>query len=400
MCLTMENTGETAGNLEFISWARGWSNPSSVRLPDGATFPEAIQVLADNLASAIGELLSAGGSRTADLTRVELCREALATALQGEAIACRDRFSTSSDLRDIALAIFHRQASLDATVPETIEFAERQVDFALDLRARHTIDPSDKPALDRAIEMVTAAQTSLLSRGSIPTNAAPGSRQRSAPFRATEALADLLGERFEDRSDPLDLDRAIEVATVAHNLASGDREATAAAENRLALLLRLRHYHRGDHADLDLAITHAEASVLGTDPTDPMYPVRLGNLGLRLATRFDLSGVAADLDRSIDLARAGLSIGGVSPHERRRLLGNLAIRLRTRHNQRADPADLDAAIEFEEEAMTLAPPGTTQPLWLLNNLGISLSTRYSNRGNPADLDRSISLAEEEVHSSR
>lgn len=167
-------------------------------------------------------------SRTADLTRVELCREALATALQGEAIACRDRFSTSSDLRDIALAILNRQASLDATVPETIEFAERQVDFALDLRARHTIDSSDKSALDRAIEMVTAAQTFLLSRGSIPTNAAPGSRQRSAAFRATEALADLLGERFEDRSDALDLDRAIEVATVAHNLASGDRQATAA----------------------------------------------------------------------------------------------------------------------------------------------------------------------------
>ena len=394
MCVTMENTGETAGNLEFIRWARGWSNPSSVRLPDGATFPEATQVLADNLASAIGELLSAGDFRTADLTRVELCREALATALQGEAIACRDRFSMSSDLRDIALTVFNRQASLDATVPETIEFAERQVDFALDLRARHTIDSSDKPALDRAIEMVTAAQTFLLSQDSIPTNAAPGSRQRSAPFRATEALADLLGERFEDRSDSLDLDRAIEVATVAHNLATGDRQATAVADNRLALLLRLRHDHRGDHTDLDLAITHAEASVSGTDPTDPYYPVRLGNLGLRLATRFNLSGIAADLDRSIDLARTGLSIGGVSPHERRRLLGNLAIRLRTRHNQGADPADLDASIDFEEEAMTLAAPGITQPLWLLNNLGISLSTRYSNRGDPADLDRSISLAEE------
>ena len=394
MCVTMGNTGETAGKVEFIRWARAWPNPSSLRLPDGDIFPEALQRLVTDLASAIGELLRAGDTGTTDLTRVELCREALLTALQAEAIACQTRFSASSDLGDITLKIVYRQATLDATVPLTSEFADRQVDLALDLRARHAIDSSDKAALDRAVAMGTAAQEFLTPPERGESKPARGSHDWFASFRATEALADLLGERFEERSDHVDLDRAIEVATLAHNLASGDRQATATADNRLALLLRLRHDNRGDHADLDLAITHAEASVSGTDPADPHYPVRLGNLGLRLATRFNLSGHAADLDRSIVLARTGLSIGGVSPHERRRLLGNLAIRLRTRHNQGADPADLDVSIEFEEEAMTLAPPGATQPLWLLNNLGISLSTRYANRGDPADLDRSILLAEE------
>lgn len=298
-------SGETADRLAFIRWAQEWPNPSTMQLPDGGTFPETIQTLATNLASTISELWRSGQPATTDLARIETWRGALATALQTEAFTCRNRFSTSSDLGDIALTIAYRQATLDATVPGTSEFAERQVDLALDLRARHAIDPGDKSALDRALAMVASAQVFLTRPETSASKPAPWSHASSASFRATEALADLLGERFEGRSDALDLDRAIEVAPAARELESGDRSASAAADNRVALLLRLQHDNRGDHADLDLDIAHVEAFISGTDR---VYPVRLGNLGLRLATRFNLSGNAADLDRSIDLTRTGLSI--------------------------------------------------------------------------------------------
>ena len=80
MYVTMGNTRETASELEFIRWARSWSSPSSMRLPDGNTFPEAIQIRAAKLASTIGELLRARETDTADVIRVETSREALATA--------------------------------------------------------------------------------------------------------------------------------------------------------------------------------------------------------------------------------------------------------------------------------------------------------------------------------
>ena len=392
----MDGAGDVPDLGALVEWARDWIDPLP-GLPGEAPHPDTLPALSSSLAAAIGSFVSDAASDPdqALLVVIETARAALSHSLLALATAARLRFASTSELADANGAIAFGRAALDATVQGSIEHAERQVDLAVTLRARRTIDPADAHSVDEAITLATEAHESLVGKEVIAAghDATAGTRTWHAGLAAaTGILAELHGVRFEGRGDGADLDRALDLARDALARASSDAM-RATADNRLALLLRLRHDHRGDDRDLDEAIVHAQASIDATPSDDPEYPVRLGNLGLRLATRFNVTGIPADLDRSINLARVGLAVDGLSPHERRRLLGNLAIRLKTRHTQAADPADLDAAVVFEEEAMALAPAGTTHPLWLLNNLGISISARYTSRGDPADLDRAIVLAE-------
>jgi hypothetical protein len=181
-----------------------------------------------------------------------------------------------------------------------------------------------------------------------------------------------------------DLDRAVELALAASNLAEpGTREESIALDNYGRALYQ-RFEHSGAPRDLDEAIW-AHGTVAGRGPDAVVSWARVANdLAAELLDRYELARNPDDLDGAIRVDTAALDAASPARPEVD-TAKRLGISLRTRYLRTGNPTDLDGAVTSHRAAVTVAALFGPPRVDLLNSLGASLAARYRLSGDPADL---------------
>ncbi|KAG2341044.1 hypothetical protein BDR05DRAFT_888831 [Suillus weaverae] len=216
----------------------------------------------------------------------------------------------------------------------------------------------------------------------------PGHSDRSSSLNN---LAVSLGDRFEQRGVPSDLDESIELHRAALFLRPPGHSARSRSLNNLAVSLGDRFEQRGVLSDLDESIELHRAALLLRPPGHSDRSESLSNLAVSLGDRFEQRGIPSDLDECIELHRAALLLRPPGHSDRSQSLNNLAVSLGDRFEQRGVPSDLDDPSSSIGLHYSFTPPGHFDRSESLNNLAASLGDRFKHRGVPSDIDETFSL---------
>ncbi|MCU7729932.1 tetratricopeptide repeat protein [Actinoplanes sp. KI2] len=192
-----------------------------------------------------------------------------------------------------------------------------------------------------------------------------------------------------------DLERAVELALAASNLAEAGTGDESVALDNYGRALYQRFRHGGAARDLDRAIA-AHNTVAGRGPAAVASWRRVANdLAVELLDRYQLTGDPDDLDRAIRVDTAALDAASPARPEVE-TAKRLGISLRTRYQRTGNPADLDAAVTSHGAAVTVAALFGSPSAGLLTGLGASLAGRYRLRGDPADLTEAVAALSQAV----
>jgi len=228
----------------------------------------------------------------------------------------------------------------------------------------------DGHALDTAIDCLDRAAAAL------PVGEPP-------PDHLIALLGSALGQRFECRSNPADLEHAVDVMEAALRGCWGyPTEVMRILGNVLAL--------RARDGDVDRAIqlwsVAASAARWDTDELIPIYQSLANGLIVRYAER----GAATDLDDAIACCEEGL-VTGPRAEVRNHLLVSLAIGLRLMYEGRGRLRDLDRAIGLLQCAAESDPT-----VAVASNLGTALWMRSLRPGRGADVEEAVTSLQQAV----
>jgi hypothetical protein len=244
-------------------------------------------------------------------------------------------YQQSADPPTLDEAITVLAEALELMPPDATDRPFRLSLLARMHRARHhrTHDLAD---LGRAIGLLQAA---------LP-NSSPAKR-----IRYGYELSDAYHARYQQASNPADLDRSIVTLAELEPLITSSGEDQGGFRHAFATLLQERFTRYGDTGSLDAAIQLLEP--LAEDPACPLG-----------------------------------------------LLTNLGIFLRSRHEIRGKVDDLDRAELIHRQVLDRAEPGSETRVLAVNNLGIVYTSRYESLYRIADLELALTLLEQAVTQTR
>lgn len=194
------------------------------------------------------------------------------------------------------------------------------------------------------------------------------------------ALGNVLGMRYEQRGDPMDLDAGIHWSREAvRNMPDDERWWLL---HNLSASLDVRYEMFGDLADLAEAVETARAA-LACDPPESARLVLASALASLLLDRYEREGTIDDLRSAIDVAQADDPEG--PKLERAVLMAIRAVALDRYAERVHSPVMLDEAIRLLNEAVRLLGRGSPHLAACLSALGHTHLTRFRDNGAPADL---------------
>jgi tetratricopeptide (TPR) repeat protein len=194
------------------------------------------------------------------------------------------------------------------------------------------------------------------------------------------ALGNVLGMRYEQRGDPMDLDAGIHWSREAvRNMPDDERWWLL---HNLSASLDVRYEMFGDLADLAEAVETARAA-LACDPPESARLVLASALASLLLDRYEREGTIDDLRSAINVAQAGDPEG--PKLERAVLMAIRAVALDRYAERVHSPVMLDEAITLLNEAVRLLGRGSPHLAACLSALGHTHLTRFRDNGAPADL---------------
>ena len=194
------------------------------------------------------------------------------------------------------------------------------------------------------------------------------------------ALGNVLGMRYEQRGDPMDLDAGIHWSREAvRNMPDDERWWLL---HNLSASLDVRYEMFGDLADLAEAVETARAA-LACDPPESARLVLASALASLLLDRYEREGTIDDLRSAIDVAQADDPEG--PKLEKAVLMAIRAVALDRYAERVHSPVTLDEAIRLLNEAVRLLGRGSPHLAACLSALGHTHLTRFRDNGAPADL---------------
>ena len=199
-------------------------------------------------------------------------------------------------------------------------------------------------------------------------------------------LAEALVARFERRSDPQDLARAV---ALSNRSAAGVGAETAESVAVLSRALLRRFQYAGDPGDIDDAVSLGARAVEMLPARSPVQSVALEQQAQALLTRYAATGVVGDRDEAERICRSLL--GGARRGSVLGMLGSI-------QQQKAlagDFAAQDEGVQMAERSLELAPVDADPTLHADAVIGlcVALVNRFALTREPADLQRVIAEAD-------
>ncbi|RKR92927.1 tetratricopeptide repeat protein [Micromonospora pisi] len=284
-----------------------------------------------------------------------------------------------------ALALFAAIADVDPeAVPPPVArylasggYPEQAAGGPAALQLLHqAMSTDDEAALDRAVEMLTAA-----------AEQTPAGAPDLVVYLINLNIAMQL--RYERSGALEDIDAAVHFGRLAVAQTSPDHEHRAACLSNLGNALRSRYARAGVAADLDDTIVAARQALDALAADDPNANIPLSVLSPALLDRFQLAGAADDLTESVELARRAVAATPADHPHGAAFRSNLAAALQVRYERSGGANDLDEAIDAAREALRdpASDASSTGGRW--SNLSNLLRLRFQRTGSAADLDESV-----------
>ncbi|KAJ6562314.1 CHAT domain-containing protein [Mycena capillaripes] len=209
-------------------------------------------------------------------------------------------------------------------------------------------------------------------------------------------LGSALFQRFQISGSMCYLDEAIDADRKALELLPASSPTRHFFVSILAIDLRERWSRLPNSADLESTIKlYREALTLQLH-SHPRREASLVGLGTALWQWVRRRADMSDLEDYIEVQHELLSLRPVPHSHRRHTLRNLAIGLHRRCRYRESASDLNTAIELQREAVALVPVSDSDRGVHLDTLASLLLTRFKQRGDITDFDTSISLHREAI----
>ncbi|MFI1073286.1 CHAT domain-containing protein [Streptomyces puniciscabiei] len=200
--------------------------------------------------------------------------------------------------------------------------------------------------------------------------------------------------RYERRSDPADLDRAIRVAESA--LRTGDpssRTALQLRDNYSATLAR-RAKATGDILDATKAVELSKQVMGGILPSDPQRHLFANSLAVSLATRYELTGDLDDIQSAVTHAAEAVTCAPVDDPGQGAYRSNLGTYLLAQFEATGRLELLNSAVESLTKAVTKVGSRHADRSLALMQLGLALHTRYERSGDRQDLHDAVNAVDE------
>jgi len=205
-------------------------------------------------------------------------------------------------------------------------------------------------------------------------------------------LGAMLGRRFQRTGSMEDLNRAVELASMAVEPTPQDHRDRAGRVNNLGNMLGMRFQRTGSIEDLNRAI---EVAVMAMEATHQDHPDRaaiLNNLGSWLGRRFERTGSMDDLNYAVEVVGMGVEATPQDHPDRAHRSSNFGNWLGRRFERTGSVDDLNRAVEVTGMAVEAIPQDHPNRVILLSSLGAWLGKRFERTGSMDDLNRGVELA--------
>ncbi|KAG8923868.1 hypothetical protein FRC02_010844 [Tulasnella sp. 418] len=213
--------------------------------------------------------------------------------------------------------------------------------------------------------------------------------QASRRVDALDKAAACLLARYQNHHSLEDLERAIRrYKEVLLYRPSGDHDRGGTLSG-LAKCLNLQYMELGSMSRLEEAILYYREAILHCSSVDEKQFGLLNNLACGLLNRYEQQGDVEDLDEVISCFRSALQLCPAGHPKRSRVLTNLAAALLNRYEVLGAMQYLEEAIEHLKVAAQLYAVEGADPSSPLNNLGNCLVTRYEKLGFLDDFTQAI-----------
>ncbi|KAG8958782.1 hypothetical protein FRC03_008818 [Tulasnella sp. 419] len=213
--------------------------------------------------------------------------------------------------------------------------------------------------------------------------------QASRRVDALDKAAACLLARYQNHHSLEDLERAIRrYKEVLLYRPSGDHDRGGTLSG-LAKCLNLQYMELGSMSRLEEAILYYREAILHCSSGDEKQFGLLNNLACGLLNRYEQQGGVEDLDEVITCFRSALQLCPAGHPKRSRVLTNLAAALLNRYEVLGAMQYLEEAIEHLKVAAQLYAVEGADPSSPLNNLGNCLVTRYEKLGFLDDFTQAI-----------
>jgi len=179
-------------------------------------------------------------------------------------------------------------------------------------------------------------------------------------------LAVNLESRFILRSDPEDIERAVDYSRKADELQPDD----VVYMSNLASNLESRYNWAGDPADLETAIAYSLRTI--EDSTSPHYAVYLIGHGSKLRLRSELRNDSDDAKHAVSHILDGLDLIDLNDSKRFGYKSTLASALQTKYETEGNSKDLEVAINIFRSLLKDAPPEHPDRTAWVHNLAASV----------------------------
>ncbi|KAM5359585.1 hypothetical protein ACJZ2D_014348 [Fusarium nematophilum] len=246
-----------------------------------------------------------------------------------------------------------------------------------DLYHERYLDRNDKADLERAIDLMHQS-----------INQEPeGERCKGTRmFRLGVAF----GNRHQATGNIDDLHQCIALYKEARSLLPQDHRDTPGLMRGLSTAYRDRHLRTGSLEDIDLSVQYAEAAIGFTQGNESNRAGRLGTLGSVYEDRYRRSRDVEDLKMSLQCKESALKFISNDDHQRPELLSKLANGYAMQFSRTNAAVDLNRSIDLNQEVLALTPEDHSIRPYCSNNLGMNYHARFKHEneqfmGQPAHL---------------
>ncbi|KAI1504695.1 CHAT domain-containing protein [Biscogniauxia marginata] len=209
---------------------------------------------------------------------------------------------------------------------------------------------------------------------------------------ALSNLAVMLGVRFERTGSINDLNRIIDLLSMAVDATPQDHPKRAGRLNLLGTRLGEHFDQTGSIDNLRRSVDALNMALEATTPQDhPSRLSQLTQLGVRLMDLYQRTGLLDDLKRALHVSNTLLDIIPEDHPDRTSLLHNFGLQLGLRFRQTDSIDDLNCAIEILDTVLNSTTSDDPNRDLILNSLGLRLGDRFERTDSMDDLDRGINM---------
>lgn len=293
---------------------------------------------------------------------------------------------------------YHRQRNLEALrsarscladaiqlFPSTHEQHAKVAIELADCEILYIDNTSDISGLDSALKLISSPDV---------TNSL--SKSGTDDFiKATDTKSLLFRNRYDYKSEPTDLDLAVETAYLATTPSTGRVQLRVVAWEHYSNHLACRAELHQSTEDMNSAIKAAEKALdLCPEEYVQMRSNIYGTVGRRLGEKFSLFGGSENLLAAIEPLRNAVIVLPKDHGSRALHLHNLASSLRDVFLDSGSIEPLEESIRVEREALSAVSQGDAQKYVMLDGLAESLGQRFRRLQYSEDLNESVQASED------